>query len=107
MWLVPQFNKEENLALVIVKTHHSCADGFSWLSMNLQSDPGYDLSKIIKFPDILWYTRLMLRLMIPISAIRLCMLFATQKVEKNALRDPLKEKLTGNKHCRFSDKISF
>jgi len=79
----------------------------SFLSMNLQADPGYNLEKVIKFPTIPWYTKLMLRLMLPISVIRLALLLISLKVAKNAMRDPSKEKFTGNKFCKYSEKISF
>lgn len=92
----------------MVKAHHSLADGISWLHMNLQSDPdGYDLSKVINFPTIPWYTRWMIRLMIPISIVRLLIMIVTQPPTKNKMRDPRNEKFTGKKHCFYSDQIPF
>lgn len=98
--------------MIIMKGHHSLGDGMSWISFMMQTDRendkvNYDVKKIINFPDISLWKRTLLRLMIPISILSIIKIFLSFKPVKNGLRDVKNEKLTGKKHCVYSDKISF
>lgn len=67
----------------------------------------YDISKIINFPDIPLWKRTILRLMLPISLIKVALIFAALKPVNNVMRNTSTEVFTGKKHCVNSEKISF
>jgi hypothetical protein len=47
---------------MIWKSHHSLCDGVSVMSMNLQLDESYDVSKLLNFPDVSLWLRIFMRL---------------------------------------------
>jgi NRPS condensation-like uncharacterized protein len=107
LWFSPDSNKERNEGCVFWKNHHSLTDGVSVIALNLQMDSSYDITKIMNFPDIPLWRRMLLRAMIPISIIQIILRQVTQVYDKNSLHDGKRDTLTGTKICAAAKIIDF
>lgn len=104
---MPSYEGDAEKGIWIWKNHHSLADGISCMSMTLQLDDTYDISKLIKFPKITWVTRAFLKVMLPISFLQTVWKIINLKQDRNYLNDGQRNSLTGKKLLSFGEPLSF
>lgn len=67
LYMQREYNDEDGKtkSIIIMKSHHSFADGASLVSWNLAMSSEYDRNYLVKFTDAPWYQILLVRLLVP------------------------------------------